>query len=120
MAWYKLMRVVGESMTPTLRAGKLVVVRTRTYRARSPQRGDIVAARPAALDGRAVVKRIVGVPHDMIQRDGRQWHLRDDEFFLAGDHPADSLDSRQFGPVTREDLVGPVRVRLWLPSRRAC
>lgn len=104
----KLMRVVGESMAPTLRAGELVWINTRTYQKRVPRQGELVAARPAALGGRAVVKRVVGMPHDVIQRDGRQWHLRDGEFFLTGDHPADSLDSRQFGPVTRDELLGPL------------
>ncbi|MBI3996751.1 MAG: S26 family signal peptidase [Candidatus Omnitrophica bacterium] len=105
-------------MIPTLRAGELVWINARAYQKRVPQRGELVAARPAALGGRAVVKRLIGVPHDVIQRDGRQWRLRDDEFFLAGDHPADSLDSRQLGPVTRQDLIGPIRVRLWPWARR--
>ena len=100
-------------MKPTLRAGELVMIHAHAYRTRSPRLHDIVAARPAVLGGRAIVKRIIGMPHDVIQRDGRQWHLRDDQFFLAGDYPADSLDSRQVGPITREELIGPVQVRVW-------
>ena len=109
----RLLRVYGDSMAPTLRAGELVVVSERTYDTRPPQRGDIVAVRPAAFGGRAFVKRIAALPHERLTFDGREWRLGADEFFLLGDHPGDSLDSRTFGPVTRPDLIGPIHYRLW-------
>ena len=109
----RLMRVVGESMAPTLTAHQLVVVDERAYGRRSPRRGELVAVRPPALGGQAVVKRLIGLPYERVTRDAQTWQLGAQEFFLLGDHEARSVDSRRFGPVTRQALIGPVRLRLW-------
>ena len=109
----RLMRIQGESMAPQLRSGELVLVEEEAYRDRPPHRGDVVAAQPAALEGRALVKRLVGLPHDRIEVDGRTWQLGGGQFFLLGDQRADSMDSRTFGPVSRDELVGLVSLRLW-------
>ena len=115
---FKVMRVTGRSMVPALHPGELVVVHVRAYAARSPQRGDIVAARPAAYDGRAVMKRVAGLPHDYVEQGGRQWRLGEGEYFLLGDAQEESTDSRAFGPVTAEELIGPVTWCVW-PLRRS-
>ena len=109
----RLLRVHGHSMKPALNPGELVVVGERGYDCRDPQRGEMVAARPASLGGRAVVKRVAGLPHERVQADEREWTLGEEQFFLLGDQRAHSHDSRVFGPVTREELIGPVRLRLW-------
>ena len=98
----RLMRVHGTSMLPALRPGDVVFVQASAFRHRAPHRGEVVVARPSSLGGRALVKRIVGTP-------------RPDEYFLLGDHPADSLDSRTLGPVTRQELIGRVWLRVWPP-----
>ena len=89
-------------MLPVLRPGDVVFVRESAFRRRPPRLGEIVVARPASLGGRALVKRIVGTP-------------RPDEYFLLGDHAADSLDSRTLGPMMRRELIGRVWLRLWPP-----
>lgn len=109
----RLMRIHGESMSPQLHPGEVVLVNERAFREHPPQRGDVVAAQPAALAGQALVKRLVGLPYDRIEVDGRQWQLDGGRFFLLGDQRADSLDSRTFGPVSREELLGLVSRRLW-------
>jgi len=105
----RVMRVQGRSMEPTLRAGQLVLVNGCAFHARAPRRGEVVAARLRALGGRALVKRVVGLPHDRVALNGGERRLGTEEFFLLGDQPDDSLDSRRFGPVKREELIGPVR-----------
>ena len=107
------MRVYGHSMSPLLNPGEVVVVSEGAYASRLPHRGEVVAARPASLGGRAFVKRVVGLPHERLTVDGREWQLGEEQFFLLGDQTADSVDSRIFGPVTREELIGPVRMRVW-------
>ena len=109
----RLLRVRGESMAPCLASGELVVVREGAYESRDPRRGELAAARPASLGGRAIVKRIAGVPGERVQLDGRARSLAEDEFLLLGDRREDSLDSRRLGPVTRGELLGPVWLRLW-------
>ena len=55
------------------------------------------------------MKRVAGLPHESVEVEGKRWQLGADEFFLLGDYREDSADSRRFGPVSREELVGPVR-----------
>ena len=98
----RLMRVHGTSMLPALRPGDVVFVQESAFRRRAPRRGEIVVARPSSLGGRALVKRVVGTP-------------RPDEYFLLGDHAAESLDSRTLGPMTRRELIGRVWLRVWPP-----
>jgi len=107
------MRIHGESMSPQLHPGEVVVINERAFREHPPHRGDVVAAQPAALAGQALVKRLVGLPYDRIEVDGRKWQLDGGQFFLLGDQRTDSLDSRAFGPVNREELLGLVSRRLW-------
>ena len=109
----RLMRIYGHSMSPLLNPGEIVLIRDGAYESRPPRRGEIVAARPASIGGKAFVKRVVGLPHERLTVDGREWQLHDEEFFLLGDQTEDSADSRIFGPVTRQELIGPVRMRVW-------
>ena len=102
-------------MLPLLRPGDLVVVQVSTYQERAPRRGEIVAARPAALGGRALVKRIAGLPHERLAAGTSTWTLAADEYVLLGDRANQSLDSRALGPITRQELIGPVWFRLWPP-----
>ena len=43
--------------------------------------------------------------------------IADDEVYLLGDNRDQSIDSREFGPVSLDDVVGTVSVRFWPPSR---
>ena len=112
-AFGRLMRVYGHSMAPLLHPGQLVLVQEDVYASRQPHRGEIIAARPHALGGQALVKRVTGLPHERVQVGDREWTLGEDEFFLLSDRQEHSLDSRIFGPVTRDELIGPVKARVW-------
>lgn len=109
----RLLRVHGHSMAPVLRPGQLVLIREDAYDAEPPRHGDIVAARPACFGGRALIKRLVGLPGERVRIDAREWQLGEDEYFLLGDRGEHSFDSRIFGPVSRQELIGPVRLALW-------
>ncbi|MGH2727646.1 MAG: S26 family signal peptidase [Actinomycetota bacterium] len=103
-------RVEGDSMEPTLPAGSLVAVaRIR----RSPGYGTVVVVRRP--DGAEHLKRIVGSPGDRVLLGGSEIRLGADEFAVAGDNRARSTDSRHYGPVRREQIVGVARVCYWPP-----
>ncbi len=94
----RLMRVEGHSMRPVFSSGDLVVIKEAAA-SYVPRLGEIVAARPVALRGRAVIKRV----GDHIGTSYR----------LLGDDQHDSLDSRSFGLVAPHEIIGPVWIRLW-------
>ena len=43
----------------------------------------------------------------------REWWNGPDEYFVLGDNPNDSRDSRAFGPVPGERIIGRVWLRIW-------
>jgi signal peptidase I len=55
-------------------------------------------------------------PTDRDQRSG-QWQIPQGEYFMMGDNRASSCDSRDWGSVPRENLVGPVFAVYWPPQR---
>ncbi len=109
--WWRLrpFRVVvqGRSMAPTLLPGDvLLAVRPRRIR-----RGDVVVVAPAGR-GMEMVKRVVGLPGERVPLIGRVGPLGPGEYLVVGDHLAGSTDGRAFGPVSREEVAGVVRLRL--------
>lgn len=120
--------VNGQSMEPTYHNGdKLAVLYTKNV-----NRNDIVVSWSEELN-EYIVKRVIGIPGDKIEiQDGilyrngfrvyesylndSDWHtdhsvtvlLKDDEFFLLGDNRNNSMDSREFGAISRDDIFGKV------------
>jgi inner membrane protease subunit 1 len=103
--------VGGRSMAPTLLPGDWVLAVTR----RRVRRWDIVVVEHPHRPGFEMVKRIVGIP-DELAPDGAI--LGPDEWWVEGDSPAESTDSRHFGPVRTEHVRATVRLIYWPPSRR--
>ena len=105
----------------------------------APQRGQIVVFKSMQHDGEALIKRVIGVPGDMIVlRDGAVLvngvvldepyvhgvytscnnycdpvTLGPDAYFVMGDNRLNSLDSRSFGPVPADQIIGRVVLRYW-------
>jgi signal peptidase I len=114
-AWLRPGRVeiAGSSMEPTLRAGEwAVAVRVAGRRLRP---GLVVVARPPSRPGLEVVKRIAAGPGDP-GPDGRV--LGPGEWFLAGDRPEASTDSRHFGTVPTAAISGRIALVYWPSGRR--
>ena len=90
--------VEGESMTPELSPGERVVVNKAAYWFRKPKAGDLVVLRDPTRHERLLIKRI-----DRPAGDGA--------WLVLGANEQASTDSRHFGPVGRELLVGKVWFR---------
>jgi nickel-type superoxide dismutase maturation protease len=101
--------VEGESMAPTLRPGDFLIA----ARSGSIRRGALVVVEHPGRPGYEMVKRLVGVPGDSIEG----VKLGADRFWVEGDNPAASTDSRTLGPVEREAIRGVALFRYWPPSR---
>jgi signal peptidase I len=44
-------------------------------------------------------------------------HVASHSVFVLGDNRADSVDSRSFGSVADDEVIGRARARIWPPSR---
>jgi signal peptidase I len=52
-----------------------------------------------------------------VQYRNRVWHVPKGDYFMLGDNRGGSCDSRAWGAVPRSDLIGPVALTYWPPSR---
>lgn len=59
--------VKGSSMLPTLRENERVLVDLMSYRLHAPRRGDIVILHPPVAPNDDFVKRVIGLPGDLVQ-----------------------------------------------------
>jgi signal peptidase I len=129
------------SMAPTIQPGDRLLVHIGAYRKHPPRRGDIVAFW-SEDSNEYEVKRVIGVPGDLlvvgagiVLRNGRRLHepyiaapmvretpvggyVPPDELFVMGDNRNDSEDSRDFGPIRQDLVMGRVFVRI-LPLEHA-
>ncbi len=136
-------KVVGSSMFPNLKNGEYILTEKVSYRFGLPQRGDIVVlkAPPSAQLGSAghdyLIKRVVGLPtetikfqNDQVEINGQVLNepyldpsiktvgeggvtLKDSEYFVMGDNRSDSYDSRAWGPLVRDLIVGKAFLVYW-------
>jgi hypothetical protein len=95
--------VAEESMSPALAAGDWLLLDPTPRR--WPRRGSIVVFHEPD-SGVLAIKRIAAGPGDQVRIAAGLLHLAPDEAWLLGDNAAISLDSRRYGPVTLEALVG--------------
>ena len=103
--------IPSASMAPTLLAGDHIVVTTYSG---EPRRGDVVVFRAPQQANELMVKRIAGTPGDAVDAGGgRTVIVPAGCYFVIGDNRQDSFDSRHWGPVPRDLIVGRARVVLW-------
>ena len=104
LLWFLRLRrrycVTGASMSPWLESGDEVLVDPGAYGRQGPRPGDVVVARHPGRRDLTLIKRVVRVAAD-----GR--------YYLEGDNPdaERSSDSRSFGPVPLDHILGRVTSR---------
>lgn len=127
------------SMSPTLQAGDHILVTPyeSLFHHTAPQRGDVIVFHSPFDHDESFVKRVVGLPGDEIElRDhevrvnGRTLQepwlrasggnglrppeiLPDGSYFVMGDARDNSVDSRTFGLIAREQVIGRARLIFW-------
>ncbi|MBE9115886.1 nickel-type superoxide dismutase maturation protease [Lusitaniella coriacea LEGE 07157] len=93
-------RVIGNSMLPLLNPGDEILVNLNAYRQKSPSPGDIVVAQHPLQSNVRLIKRVAVV-------------LENGNYFLKGDNPEESTDSRTFGSIAPEQIFGRVTSRFF-------
>jgi signal peptidase I len=133
--------VSGASMEPNFQSGNYLLIDELTYRFREPERGEVIVFEYPQDPSTYFIKRIIGLPGDrvlvkdnkvFVYRDGKPVELKEDylpveirtsgkvdlklgsdEYFVMGDNRYYSFDSRNWGAVQREEIIGLVRLRLF-------
>lgn len=128
--------IKGSSMFPTLRTGDRHLINRLVFLTREPQRGDLVAIKDPDHDDFAV-KRIIGIPSDTVQMNNyfayvnlqklKEDYLPEDvkrtregilepavvvpkgRYFVLGDNRPVSEDSRSYGTIPRENILGVIK-----------
>jgi signal peptidase I len=130
-------RVEGQSMEPNLHTDQRLVVEKMSYRFRGPERFDIVVLRLPSQGEELLIKRVIGLPGETVEiRDGHVYvdgQVLDEPFavgetrpgrqssivvpplhvYVLGDNRNHSNDSRNFGPVPIENIVGRAWLSYW-------
>jgi signal peptidase I len=133
-------RVEGQSMEPNLHSNQRLVVEKVSYRFHGPQRFDVVVIKVPSQGDELLIKRVVGLPGETVEiHDGQVYidgQLLNEPFtneqtrpgryaritvpplnvFVLGDNRNHSNDSRSFGPVPIENIVGRAWISYWPPE----
>lgn len=133
--------VSGDSMVSTFESGEYLIVDEISYRFNEPKRGDVIIFRYPLDTKQFFIKRIVGLPGESVAvKNGEvtvrlsaddtitldepyassvrvgeylETTLGKDEYFVLGDNRKDSSDSRIWGGVPRDLIIGRALVRLF-------
>jgi signal peptidase I len=132
-------QISGFSMEPRIDSEEYILINALAYWVGTPQRGDIIAFRHERSAPSVYVKRVIGVPGDRIAIDRGQVRVNGAplvepyvrygdrrsesevvvpprEFYVLGDNRANSDDSRAWGFVAANDVIGRAILAVWPPS----
>ena len=136
-------RVQGASMTPNFFSGDYVLVDKVSYHFRPLSRGEVIVFKNPENESEYFIKRIVGLPGEEIIISGGEVYIDGEllkegylpsnissggeedfilgphEYFVMGDNRLQSRDSRSWGALDQDEVVGLVRARFWPPDELA-
>ncbi len=130
-------RVDGTSMIPTLENGEFMLVSKMSYRFGDVQRGDIIVFHFPMNPEEELVKRVIGLPGDhvsiqagAVSVNGQvlnepyianapgysgEWDVSDGQLFVLGDNRNNSNDSKDWGLLPFDKVVGKAVLIYWPP-----
>ena len=135
----------GPSMLPGLQSEQGVIVNKLAYFFGAPQRGDVIVFHPPISPNEEYIKRIIAIPGDTValtdtavtvngvqlkepyvnpadtgpNENGQvipPTKLDPGEYWVMGDNRGDSVDSRSFGGVPRQNIIGKAEMVVWPPN----
>jgi signal peptidase I len=133
----------GASMEPNFHNGEYILTNKIAYKLRSPARGDVVIFKSPRNKEIDYIKRVIGLPGDSVSIKNNALYVNDQkvdepylapgvtifggsflaegqsvvvppgQYFVVGDNRPHSSDSREFGPIAKEDFIGVAILRYW-------
>ncbi|MDP3881247.1 MAG: signal peptidase I [bacterium] len=135
--------VSGASMEPTFDNGNYLLIDEATYYFRKPQRGEVTVFKYPGDPSSFFIKRIIALPGERVVIENGQVQIAPDssaplqaidedyidssvftsgvaditlgenEYFVLGDNRSNSFDSRNWGALNEDDIVGLVRLKIF-------
>ena len=134
--------VKGQSMEPNFHNSDYLIVDEFTYNFKAPERGDVIVFKYPRDPHQKYIKRIIGLPEETIEIQDNQIiiskyldtmildeseylpvsvstsgtvriTLGEDEYFVMGDNRTASSDSRRWGALPEENIIGRAILRPW-------
>jgi signal peptidase I len=135
--------VSGASMEPNFHDYDYIIVDEISYRLGTPTRGDVIVFYNPNDGNKRLIKRVIGLPGETVKiAEGQvfvksaednfyildeskylpdktktagyvETVIEENEYFVLGDNRTVSLDSRSFGPVKKDLIIGKNAFRLW-------
>lgn len=139
-------KVSGNSMVPTFHNGDYILTDKLSYRFGTPQHGDVIVLKNPRDESQDFIKRIIALPEETIRIEDNAVYVNGqllketylppatntsggafltekhtikagpDQYFVFGDNREHSSDSRSWGGVTKQEIVGKVFFRYWPPK----
>jgi len=132
--------VNGTSMDPTFKSGEYLIVDQITYRFNKPERDSVLIFKYPQEQNQKFIKRVIGLPGETIsinkgavtiknkdnptgfvlenkyithpKQDTLEITLKENEYYVMGDNRLESFDSRYWGPLTEDLIIGRPLLRL--------
>lgn len=136
-------QVKGASMEPNFHDGEYILTNKFEYRLSLPKRGDVIVFKSPQNPDIDFIKRIIGLPGERVKlvnsvyyingaplredylpkglityngtflKEGVEVTLQPEYYFVSGDNRPRSSDSREWGPITKESIIGKSQFRYW-------
>lgn len=136
-------QVKGSSMFPNFHDGEYILTDKISYRFGIPQRGNVIVFKAPKNEEIDYIKRIIGLPGDQVKVENESVFINgvkleekylpsdyvtsagsfmpegvpatvpENSYFVLGDNRSHSSDSREWGFVTRKEIIGKAFFRYW-------
>lgn len=139
-------KVSGNSMVPTFHNGDFLITEKISNRVKQPKLGDIIVLKNPRDESQDFIKRIIALPNDSIKiendsvfvngtllkedylpagtithsgaflTEGTTVKVGSNQYFVLGDNRNHSSDSREWGGITKKEIIGKAFFRYWPPK----
>jgi signal peptidase I len=134
-------RIESHSMRPSFEEGQFILVNKLAFKLGAPERGDVIIFHNPNNTREDYIKRVIGLPGDTVEVRGQMVYINSrplpeeyplnafapnshfgpvvveaDRLFVMGDNRGNSTDSRAFGTLSEDLVVGKAWVRVWPAS----